>query len=77
MSDTATTTPEQAEENRRWAASLTPADIELGIHAALKAHDMRAVVDFLRLLATKDPHRAQLLLDVVDVARAMRAEDPS
>lgn len=54
--------------SREWAAALSPGDCELIVHGALRAGDMESVVAALRLLVTKDPHRAQVLLDVVQVA---------
>jgi hypothetical protein len=57
-----------AEATRAWADSLSPGDCELIVHAALRAGDVRAVVAAMRLLASKDPRRAEALLTVVQVA---------
>lgn len=45
-----------------------PGDCELIVHAALKNHDMPAVVLALKLLAVQNPHRAQALYDLVLLA---------
>lgn len=58
----------EPQTSREWAAALSPGDCELIVHGALRAGDMEAVVAAMHLLATKDPHRAQQLLDVVQVA---------
>lgn len=65
-----------AENASEWAARLSPGDCELIIHGALKAGDMKAVVLALRLLATKDPHRAQAQLDLVEVALDLAKAGP-
>jgi hypothetical protein len=57
-------TTETAQE---WAARLSAADVEAIFHAALREHDMLGVVAALELLAVKDPHRAQELLDLIEV----------
>lgn len=49
------------------SALPSAADLELGIHAALRAGDMPAVVALMRLLAVQDPRRAELLLGVIQV----------
>lgn len=59
-------------ENAAFAASLSAGDCELIVHNALRAGDMPAVVAALRLLAVKDPHRAEMLLDIVNVAIDLR-----
>jgi hypothetical protein len=46
----------------------SPADLELAFHAALTAGDAKGVEAALMLMAPQDPHRAQLLLDLVHVA---------
>lgn len=56
-------------------ADLSASDIELGVHAALEARDMPAVVGLLRLLTAKDPHRAQAVLDIVNIARLIRKDE--
>lgn len=57
-----------AETANDWAALLSAGECELIIHGALRAGDMKAVVAALRLLATKDPHRAQAQLDLIQIA---------
>lgn len=56
-----------------WSA-LTAGHCEDIFHAALKAGDARGVEAALMLLAVRDPHRAQVLLDItrfaLDVARS-------
>ncbi|MGI5247589.1 hypothetical protein [Dactylosporangium sp. CA-139066] len=60
------------ETAQEWAARLSAADVEAIFHKALGGHDMRGVVYALRLLATKDPHRAQELLDLIQVGVKLR-----
>lgn len=67
-------TTESAQE---WAARLSAADVELIVHAALREHDMRGVVYALRLLATKDPRRAQELLDLIQIGVRLRDGAPT
>jgi hypothetical protein len=62
-------TTETAQE---WAARLSAADVEEIFHAALRTHDMQGVAYALRLLAVKDPHRAQELLDLIEVGVKLR-----
>jgi hypothetical protein len=38
-----------------------------GIHRAIKARDMEAVADFLRVLAVVDPQRAQDVYDTLQL----------
>ena len=52
-------------------ADLSPAACETIARNALKAGDMRAVDAALHVLAVKDPHRAQELVDLMKVALAM------
>lgn len=61
------------ETAQEWAARLSAADVELIVHGALREHDMQGVVYALRLLATKDPRRAQELLDLVEVGVKLKA----
>jgi hypothetical protein len=56
------------EEVREWAAALTADDVERIFHASLERGDMRGVEASLRLLAVKDPHRAQDLMDLCRMA---------
>lgn len=64
-------TTETAQE---WAARLSAADVETIFHAALRDHDMPGVVHSLRLLATKDPRRAQELYDLIQVGLKLRED---
>lgn len=48
--------------------AYSASQIELAIHSAMRAHDMPAVVSLLHVLAVKDPHRARLLLDIIELA---------
>lgn len=50
-----------------WTADHLVAVIER--YLSEEHRDFKAVVGALHLLALKDPHRAQLLLDVFDLAR--------
>lgn len=56
------------QDARAWAAALSPGDCELIVHGALRAGDTRGVVEGLKLLATKDPRRAQELFEIVKTA---------
>lgn len=60
------------ETPREWAARLSAADVEVIFHAALRDHDMQGVVYALRLLATKDPHRAGELYELIQVGLKLR-----
>lgn len=55
----------------------SPADIEIGIHLALEAEDMEAVAGLMHLLAAADPHRAQAVLDIVQIARLLNGAHPA
>jgi hypothetical protein len=51
---------------------VPPAEqIEEGICNALAAGDVHAAVDMLRVLATVDPRRAELVLDVMQASIAL------
>ncbi len=54
--------------NTELFAALTADDCEQIFHKALEAHDMKGVEVALRLLAVKDPHRAQRLVDLTQMA---------
>lgn len=54
------------------AAGLTADDLLYGINHALKAGDMVAVKDFMVALAIVAPDQAQLLLDGMNVGRALQ-----
>ena len=51
----------------RSVLDLSPADLELVAHRALEARDFEAVVAVLKLMATKDPRRAEGLLNLLQV----------
>jgi hypothetical protein len=51
--------------------ALTPDQLEAGIHAALKAHDVEAVYGYLMLLALKDPNRAEEIRQTLKAALAV------
>ncbi len=53
---------------REWAQSLTADDCEYMFHKELEKGDMRGVEATLRLLVVKDPHRAQRLIDLTQMA---------
>lgn len=61
-----------ATDRDAWASD--PATLELILHAALEARDMPGVAATLRLMAGCDPRRAATLLEVVNVALALRSE---
>lgn len=46
---------------------LSPADLELIVHRALEARDFQAVIAALKLMATKDPHRAAHLFYLLEI----------
>lgn len=46
----------------------TAAQVETGVISALRAHDMESAVSLLHLLAVKDPKRAQMWLDAIELA---------
>ena len=55
-------------------SDYTPAQIEEGIANALKARDFPAVVSLLKMLACRDPYRAQVVYEsmtaVLDIMSA-------
>lgn len=51
----------------------TPAQIMAAISMALREHDMEAAASLVRMLATKDPASAELIVAAV----AALAEDPA
>ncbi len=61
-----------AETAQEWAARLSAADVEAIVHKALQEHDMPGVVYALQLLATKDPHRAGELYELIDIGLKLR-----
>ena len=62
-------------------SDYTPAQIEEGIANALKARDFPAVVSLLKMLALRDPYRAQVVYDsmtwALDMMSAAREGAPS
>jgi hypothetical protein len=57
--------------------ALTPDQLEACVHRALKARDIQAVEGYLLLMALKDPHRAQDLIDTLKVGIRLAKElDP-
>ena len=63
-------------------SDYTPAQIEEGIAAALRARDFPAVVSLLKMLACRDPYRAQVVyesmtavLDIMSAATEGAADD--
>ena len=53
---------------------FTPEVLERIIHAALKQRDFEGVVHALRILTVRDPHRASLIYDTIQVGLAIAAE---
>ncbi len=45
----------------------SPDVLETIVHRALATRDMQGVVYALKLMAVQDPHRAQLILDTIDL----------
>ena len=56
-------------------AAASAGDLELAIHKALKARDMPAVVGLLKLLAVRDPSRAQVVLDLITLGLEIRKSE--
>jgi hypothetical protein len=56
------------DELRQQFQAMTADDCERLFHAALEAADMRGIEAALLLLAAKDPHRAERLMDLTRVA---------
>jgi hypothetical protein len=54
--------------------ALTPDQLEKCVHRALKARDVQAVEGYLQLMALKDPHRAQDLIDTLKVGIRLAKE---
>lgn len=55
-------------DSREWAAALSADQVEQIFHAELGKGDIRGVEAALRLMAVKDPHRAQELMDLCRMA---------
>lgn len=60
------THPVPSDRNGQPVAVSTD-DLWTGCHNALKARNMQAVVDFLHVLAPRDPHGVETFLTVVDL----------
>lgn len=54
--------------------ALNADQLEAGIHAALKAHDVPAVYGYLMLMALKDPYRAEQIRQELKAAMAIAKE---
>jgi hypothetical protein len=54
---------------QRRLAEASANDLLIAIHRAIEARDFEAVAAFLHVLAVKDPHAAQDVLDLVAVAK--------
>lgn len=54
--------------------ALTPDQLEKCVHRALQARDVQAVEGYLLLMALKDPHRAQDLMDTLKVGLNLAKE---
>lgn len=63
--------------DRERLLSANPGDLETAIWAAMRAHDMPAVVGLLKLLAVRDPRRAQSVLDVIELGLAIKKAEES
>jgi hypothetical protein len=59
-------------DNATWLAGTTADDWEHVFHAALERGDIQGVEAALRVLAIKDPHRAQELMDLLRMALVVR-----
>ena len=49
------------------ASGFTPDQIEGAITSALKAGDMPSAVSLLHLLAVEAPHRAEIILEAINI----------
>lgn len=58
-------------DDREWAATITPEQLEWIIGDALTQRDMKAVDAALRLLAVKDPHRAAAVIETMRLGIAL------
>lgn len=67
--------PDRAEmTTAEWVASLSADDCEELVRRTLAAGDVQGFDAALRLLSTKDAHRAEAILKTVEVGLALRAE---
>lgn len=67
--DTILGLPPRDVDPKDWTADQTLAFIRL----VMREGDMKAVVAAMHILAVKDPHSAQLLLDAVEIGSVLRA----
>jgi len=56
---------------RQRLAEASASDLLIAIHAAIRARDFEAVAAFLHVLAVKDPHAAQDVLNIVEIAQVI------
>lgn len=54
--------------DQQWLSATTADDWELLLHACLERGDIQGVEAVLRVLAVKDPARAQLIVDLMRFA---------
>jgi hypothetical protein len=54
-------------------SAYTTDQLLAALDLALKARDMPAVADLLRALAVQSPHDAQAVMDMLEIAGAVRA----
>lgn len=57
----------ETRDPREWTAE----QIEDAVGRAIANHDFEAVVPLVKLLATKDPHRAELVLETIQLGIAI------
>lgn len=50
---------------------FTPEQILEGINRALRDRELYVIPGLIRLLAIQDPHKAQEVLDAIEIARAV------
>lgn len=63
-----------AVDNADWLAKTTADEWEQVFHATLNAGDLQGAEAALRVLAIKDPHRAQHLMDLTRMALTLVGE---
>lgn len=54
--------------NREWIGTLTTDQVTAGISRAIQARDWQAVEGLMKILAVKDPRKAQAVYDVMMIA---------
>lgn len=52
---------------------FTPDEILAGIEKALTDREFEVIPGLIKMLAAKDPERAQTVLDAFDIVRALRS----